>query len=142
MINTFEGHALRLLGTIPGTGLIVTRPLNDPRGHKVEVVGMKDHEKRVVRITKITIWQDTAARAAYLQHPNLIRWCEWILNGWRLVGSTKETLEGRRREFIEAVLSGSSAPSEWALDLEVPDTDRPWLGEALSISSVSCVAAP
>ncbi len=142
VLGTFERYAGRLLGTIPKTGLIITRPLHDPRGHKVEVAGKKDHEKRVVRITKITIWQDTAARAAYLEHPNLISWCEWILNGWRLVGSAKETLEERRHEFIEAVLSGSSAPSEWALDLEVSDSERPWLGEALSISSVSCVAAP
>lgn len=140
VVSVFQQHAEQLLGVIPGTGLIITLPLADPRHHKVAVAG-KSPSPGSNRITKITVWQNTAAREAYLQHPNLISWCEWVLNGWRLRGSDKDTLIKRRREFVDAVLSGSSTPSEWAEDLEVPDTERPWLGEVLSLSTVVGVGA-
>lgn len=142
VVSHFQGQAKRLLGTIPGTGLVITLPLNDPRSHKVEVTGNKSHGKRTTRISKVTVWNSLAERETYLKHPNLTEWCQWILHGWRLRGSNLDTLAERRQEFIRAVLSGSAPPTEWAEDIEVPDTDRPWLGEALSIGTVVCLGTP
>lgn len=75
-----------------------------------------------------------------LDYPNVVSHFQGQAK--RLRGSNLDTLAERRQEFIRAVLSGSAPPTEWAEDIEVPDTDRPWLGEALSIGTVVCLGTP
>ena len=68
--------------------------------------------------------------ATYMEHPNHLRFVEFVLNGWQLADTIEKTVERRRAEFIDNVLHASlEEKREWAIDSEVPTLERVWKAE-------------
>ena len=76
------------------------------------------------------IFDSKSAMTSYMQHPDHMKFVEFVLNGWKLEDSTKPTLIERKKEFIDYVLNGKSENKrEWAIDSDVPDYERVWADE-------------
>jgi hypothetical protein len=76
------------------------------------------------------IFDSRAAMLTYMKHPDHMKFVEFVLNGWRLEDSDKLTVNERKEEFMDYVLNAKPKDKRnWAVDSEVPDSERVWAGE-------------
>ncbi|MBS3079052.1 Dabb family protein [Candidatus Pacearchaeota archaeon] len=114
-------NANRYLAQIPGVRDFLVAPRYDS-GRAVQVyrfdVGMNitfDSEDEML---------------AYMRHPDHMRFVEFVLNGWRLEDTDKKTVKERKLEFMNNVLNATPKNKrKWAVDTEVPDSERVWADE-------------
>lgn len=109
-------RASELLGSIPGVvfffvGRIVTLG---------RAVGSSEFDV-VLNIT----FSDDQAYKDYMEHPNHIKFVEFVLHGYMLDGSISADPE---KEFIDHILKGSSHHL-WAVNPNVPCEEIVWGGE-------------
>ncbi len=65
---------------------------------------------------------------SYMQHPDHLKWVDWVLTGWMIKGSSLTTSQERHQEFIDQVLHGKKE-FEWTRDPQVPEERIVWAGE-------------
>jgi len=68
--------------------------------------------------------------STYMEHPDHLKFVQFVLKGWKLANTTETTVERRRAEFIDNVLHASPQKKrEWSIDQEVPTLERVWKAE-------------
>jgi hypothetical protein len=76
------------------------------------------------------IFDSRDAMEDYMKHSNHRMFVEFVLNGLKLEDSLQSTVEERKLEFIDYVLNAKPEDKRnWAIDSEVPDSQRVWAGE-------------
>ncbi len=115
-------NAKPILGVIEGTQLLIGRALESPR----TVVRSNG------KVLKTTIWESKEAMEYYFGHPNIRTWCEFVLNGWMLEGSTSGD---PKAEFIDHILSGRE-DKKWMINPAVSADAIVWGGEEIDIHTV------
>lgn len=115
----FVKKAKELLVNIPGVQL---------------TVGRARPSDRTVAISnglhmKMTTFDSKEAMENYFAHPNLRKWCQFVLCGWMLEGSKSKDPES---EFINHILSGAQ-DHKWARNPKIPESEVVWAGEKIVI---------
>ena len=115
----FLKKAKELLGNIPGVQL---------------TIGKARPSDRTVAISnglhmKMTTFDSKEAMEKYFAHPNLKKWCQFVLRGWMLEGSKAKDPES---EFITQILSGAQN-HKWTRNLKIPESEVVWAGEKIII---------
>jgi len=113
--------AKETLGWIPNTTVTVGQAIDSSRA-------VASSNGKVV---KITTWPDETARQAYMRHPLLRKWCEFVLKGWMLEDSQQSDVV---TEFIDHILFGQQKRNR-VRNPEIPEEEVVWAGEEIILFS-------